>query len=52
MAMTVRPSRTAARERSRLRAARVDEGGGLVQDEGVGVGEDEPGQGQLLGLGR
>jgi len=29
----------------------VEEGGRLVEDEGVGVGEDDPREGELLGLG-
>ena len=32
--------------------ARVEQRGRLVQDQGVGVGQDQAGQGDLLGLGR
>ncbi|CAM5279244.1 hypothetical protein SANTM175S_03626 [Streptomyces antimycoticus] len=48
--MTDRPASSAAIDRSTWReAVGSDEGRGLVEDQGVRVGEQQPGKGDLLG---
>ena len=51
MATTVVPWIRAASERSTCREAEecVEQRGGLVQDEGVRIGQQQPGEGELLG---